>query len=192
MSSVMGTTSKDGTIDVEVYAKGETGLGIESTVFEYQVGTSSTTIPTGDWSTEIVTPSQGEYLWIKTTHTYTNGNQVSSYNLSYFSVDGGWYTPAVAANGDLSWTPSKAGMTPVETTNIKGPQGETGSLKFYFVNQLPTENIENDAFYVMNTENPTPDKRYDEYFYINNHWEKFGSDIRSFWKDDSDFSNGSI
>lgn len=40
--------------------------------------------------------------------------------------DGGYYKPSVSSSGDLSWTPSKAGMPSVNTVNIKGPQGATG------------------------------------------------------------------
>lgn len=41
--------------------------------------------------------------------------------------NGGYYTPSVADNGDLSWTPSKEGMNDVATVNIKGPQGIQGN-----------------------------------------------------------------
>lgn len=42
--------------------------------------------------------------------------------------DGGYYKPSVSSSGDLSWTPSKAGMPSVNTINIKGPQGATGPV----------------------------------------------------------------
>ena len=86
MSTVMGTTGKNNVIDVEVYAKGEPGVGIESALFEYQAGNSSTTVPTGTWSTEFITPEEGQYLWTRTTYTYTNGTTAVSYNISYFSI----------------------------------------------------------------------------------------------------------
>ena len=40
--------------------------------------------------------------------------------------DGGYYEPSVDAAGNLSWTPSKESMPPVEPVNIKGPKGDTG------------------------------------------------------------------
>lgn len=40
--------------------------------------------------------------------------------------DGGYYTPAVDAGGNLSWTPSKSGMPAVSGTNIKGAPGDPG------------------------------------------------------------------
>ena len=40
--------------------------------------------------------------------------------------DGGYYIPAVDADGILTWTPSEEGMEPVISANIKGPQGLPG------------------------------------------------------------------
>lgn len=40
--------------------------------------------------------------------------------------DGGFYTPTVAENGDLSWTASKDGMPAVATVNINGADGAAG------------------------------------------------------------------
>lgn len=40
--------------------------------------------------------------------------------------NGGYYTPSVDGSGNLTWTASKGGMTPVDGTNIKGPKGDTG------------------------------------------------------------------
>ena len=67
-----------------------------------------------------------------------------------------------------------------------------GSVKFYYVNSLPSEDIENDAFYVMDAVSPTSYKLYDEYFYINNHWEKVGEDLSAYYNKtqiDSLFNN---
>ena len=41
-------------------------------------------------------------------------------------ADGGYYTPAVDAEGNLTWTASKAEMPPVNGANIRGPQGAPG------------------------------------------------------------------
>ena len=40
--------------------------------------------------------------------------------------DGGYYTPSVNDDGDLSWTASKPDMGTVQTVNIKGPKGDKG------------------------------------------------------------------
>ena len=39
---------------------------------------------------------------------------------------GGYYTPAVDASGNLTWTASETGMPALQGTNIKGPQGDQG------------------------------------------------------------------
>lgn len=41
-------------------------------------------------------------------------------------ADGGYYSPAVDASGNLSWTASKEGMPAVTGANIRGPQGTQG------------------------------------------------------------------
>lgn len=41
--------------------------------------------------------------------------------------DGGYYTPTLAENGDLSWAASKEGMPAVATVNIKGADGAPGA-----------------------------------------------------------------
>ena len=38
--------------------------------------------------------------------------------------NGGYYTPAVTDNGDLTWTPSYDGMEPLPSVNIRGPEVE--------------------------------------------------------------------
>ena len=40
--------------------------------------------------------------------------------------DGGYYIPEVSEAGDLSWSPTKTDMEPVETVNIKGKPGDKG------------------------------------------------------------------
>lgn len=41
-------------------------------------------------------------------------------------TDGGYYTPSVDDDGNLTWTPSADNMPAVTGANIKGPQGDTG------------------------------------------------------------------
>lgn len=40
--------------------------------------------------------------------------------------DGGYYIPSVDEGGNLTWTPSKAGMPAVDSANIKGADGAPG------------------------------------------------------------------
>lgn len=41
-------------------------------------------------------------------------------------VDGGYYTPSVDADGNLTWTASAEDMPAVASANIRGPRGESG------------------------------------------------------------------
>lgn len=42
-------------------------------------------------------------------------------------TDGGYYTPSVDDEGNLTWTPSADNMPTAAGANIKGPQGDTGA-----------------------------------------------------------------
>ena len=59
----------------------------------------------------------------------------------------------------------------------QGPQGEPGvpgAVKFVIVNELPTEDIQTDAIYLVPSDDPTTQDLYLEYMYINNQWELLG------------------
>lgn len=43
--------------------------------------------------------------------------------------DGGFYMPSVSADGELTWTPSKAGMPSVASANIKGPAADMQAVE---------------------------------------------------------------
>ena len=62
---------------------------VVSTVFTYQVGTSPTDAPTGEWSPDIPTVNDGEYLWTKTTTTYSDGTTKDDYVVSGSGGAGG-------------------------------------------------------------------------------------------------------
>lgn len=180
LETVMGNAlALDNEIDVDVYARGEDGRGVSSTTITYQQGDSGTTIPTGEWSSDIPTIEQSKYLWIKTIYTYNDGTTFTSYNVSYFALDGAIYLPSVSADGVISWT-NNQGLDNPESVSIKGPQGDPGSVKFYIVSSLPTEDIENDAFYIVPTTTPTTTKLYDMYFRVDDHWEKVGDDLSTY------------
>ena len=69
-------------------AKGDSGTGILSTSITYQVSSSGTSVPTGNWSTSIPTVNSGQYLWTKTEITYTDESNSISYSVSKAGSDG--------------------------------------------------------------------------------------------------------
>ena len=88
--------------DYRVYTwvkiKGQDGKGVKSYAITYQAGTSGTTPPTGTWSSTIPTVPKGQYLWSKTTLTYTDNTTSDTYSVAYFPVNG------ATGNGISSYT----------------------------------------------------------------------------------------
>lgn len=72
----------------ETGSQGVAGVGISSSVVEYQVSTSGTSIPSGVWTTTIPTLSANQYLWTRTTFNLTNGTKTESYSVSKNGLDG--------------------------------------------------------------------------------------------------------
>lgn len=71
-----------------VSRNGTAGKGIVGSTVDYQVSTSGTAIPTGQWVTSIPTVGKGLYLWTRTKTTYTSGDPTFSYSVSYIGLDG--------------------------------------------------------------------------------------------------------
>ena len=144
--TVMGSSSDSNILDVDVYARGDDGDGIDTIIREYAIGESPTVEPSTGWSTTIVAPEQGQYLWTRFQFTYTNPAKLpdtTSYTVAYCArdgIDGGWYEPSVDDNGNLSWTAHGEMLMPsILTKNIKGPQGDMGSVKLIRAQTLPTD-----------------------------------------------------
>lgn len=67
---------------------GKDGVGISNTKVEYVGSTSGTTKPTSGWSTTIPTVAEGNYLWTKTTWTYTDGTNETGYSVAKMGETG--------------------------------------------------------------------------------------------------------
>lgn len=76
-----GTNGKDG-------QDGTDGRGITSTKIEYQVSSNGTTVPTGTWSTTIPSLSENQYMWTRTTVTYTDNTTSVSYSIGKAGSNG--------------------------------------------------------------------------------------------------------
>lgn len=110
---------------------GAQGTGIKSVTIEYQAGTSPTTKPTGTWSPNVVSTSEGQYLWTRTTTVYTDSSidPTVSYGVSYHSVNAkGIKITSNAgqvfkkAKGATSFTPSTITLTATLTGGLSGYQ----------------------------------------------------------------------
>lgn len=69
-------------------ATGATGKGVKSTAVTYQVGTSGTNAPTGNWSTTVPSASAGQYVWTRTIITYTDNTTSTSYSVGMIGATG--------------------------------------------------------------------------------------------------------
>lgn len=69
-------------------AQGQSGKGILSTTITYQVSSSGTSVPDGQWGNAIPTVPSGQYLWTKTQITYTDQSNTISYSVSKSGSDG--------------------------------------------------------------------------------------------------------
>ena len=56
----------------------------------------------------------------------------------------------------------------------QGPQGAPGSINIIPVSELPTEDIDETAIYIVPSENPDEENLHKEYVYVNGAWEPFG------------------
>lgn len=61
---------------------GKDGVGIKTTIIEYAVNTSGTVRPTSGWSTTIPNTPQGQYLWTRSTWTYTDNTTEQGYSVA--------------------------------------------------------------------------------------------------------------
>jgi hypothetical protein len=67
------------------------GAGISGIDVAYQIGSSGTDAPEGDWSEEVPAPRQGKFLWTRTEITVFDGGTsttVTGYSVSYYGTDG--------------------------------------------------------------------------------------------------------
>ena len=68
--------------------KGNDGVGIQTTDITYAISTSGTTAPSTGWTSTVPTLVKGQYLWTKTTWTYTDNSSETGYSVTYISKDG--------------------------------------------------------------------------------------------------------
>lgn len=68
----------------------------------------------------------------------------------------------------------KSGTHIVDVMNgAKGDKGDAGKIKFFVVTELPTEDIDDEAIYLLPIEGKTGDT-FEEWIYVNGQWEKLG------------------
>lgn len=73
--------AKDGNDGTDGIA-GKDGVGISNTVVEYVKSTSGTTKPTSGWSTTIPSVPAGQFLWTRTTWSYTDSTSEQGFSVA--------------------------------------------------------------------------------------------------------------
>lgn len=102
-----------------------TSITIKSTIVEYQVSSSGTTTPTGIWQTTISSTSAGQYLWARTTVTYSDGTSTVSYSISRNGSNG---TNGTNGKDGANGTNGKDGISPtVTSTTTEYVQSTSGT-----------------------------------------------------------------
>lgn len=122
------------------------GRGVKSTKVEYQASSSGTTTPSGTWSTTVPAVANGQYLWTRTTITYTSGEPTVGYSVAHMGVngakgdDGKSPTVSVSKNGAtttitvVNTDGSKMTQTVNDGTNgTPGKDGATGKTSYFHV-----------------------------------------------------------
>ena len=104
-----------------VGTQGPAGTITVTTETKYQQGTSGTTKPTGTWTTEIPTVSQGNYLWTRTIITFGDGTSQTTYSCARQGRDG---SGSVSSVNNIS--PDNNGNIALTAANI--PYGSTTVL----------------------------------------------------------------
>lgn len=119
--------AKDGN-DGDDGIAGKDGVGISATKIEYVGSTSGTVKPTTGWSTTIPTVPEGQYLWTRTTWTYTDNTSEMGYSAAKMGAKGDKGDQgATGADGKPSYTHTAYDWSPDGTDR--------------FTLQYPNENL---------------------------------------------------
>lgn len=107
-----------------------TGVEVDVTSIEYQIGNSGTVKPTGSWSADIPNVPAGKYLWTRTSVTYSDGTTTETYTVSYRSEDGKNGTDGTSVtikSQQVTYQASNSGVTiPTGTWNASVPSLNSG------------------------------------------------------------------
>lgn len=91
---------------------GKDGVGIASTKVEYVGSSSGTVKPTTGWSTTIPTVAEGNFLWTRTTWTYTDNTSEVGYSVAKMGTKGDKGDKGDPGNQGIPGEPGADGRTP--------------------------------------------------------------------------------
>ena len=117
---VDGDITINKTFSYSIAFKGQTGqngtsVTVSSTSVTYQVGTSGTNKPTGEWSATVPNVPNGQFLWTKTVVKYSDGKSTEAYSVSYKGTNvsnGSNGTSVTVSSTSVTYQTSASGTTP--------------------------------------------------------------------------------
>ena len=115
-------TESPGTISYIVCAKKSDDTGV---INEWNTKVATGTVGIGLEATEEIEEQNIDAIEQILRSIVDLENKVDSGGSGGSGEDGGYYSPSVDADGNLSWTASKADMPAVNGANITGPQGKS-------------------------------------------------------------------
>ena len=106
-----------------------TSVTVSSTSVTYQVGTSGTDKPTGEWSATVPSVANGQYLWTKTVVKYSDGKSTEAYSVSYKGTNGTNGTSVGVSSTEVTYQASANGTTaPTGTWSTSVPNVANGQF----------------------------------------------------------------
>lgn len=99
---------------------GPAGNGIKATVVEYQAGTDGVTPPSGTWTTKVPSVAANQFLWTRTTISYTSSSTPNTVSYSVGKMG------AQGPKGDKGATGPQGPQGEKGDTGLQGPKGDTG------------------------------------------------------------------
>lgn len=96
-------------------AKGDTGdaSAITNQSVTYMESSSGTVVPSGSWSPNVPSVTQGNFLWTKTELQFNDGSTVTAYSVSRYGIDG---TGAVSTVNSVS--PDSSGNVALTAADV--------------------------------------------------------------------------
>ncbi|WP_429968708.1 phage tail spike protein [Enterococcus sp. DIV0765a] len=116
-----GENGKDG-------IAGKDGVGVSDTKITYAQSTSGTSAPTSGWTIQVPTLIKGQYLWTKTTWTYTDSSTETGYTVSYNAKDGNNGTDGIAGKDGVGISSTKIEYVSSTSGTVKPTTGWTTSI----------------------------------------------------------------
>lgn len=116
-----GENGKDG-------IAGKDGVGVSDTNITYAQSTSGTSAPTSGWTIQVPALIKGQYLWTKTTWTYTDSSTETGYTVSYNAKDGNNGTDGIAGKDGVGISSTKIEYVSSTSGTVKPTTGWTTSI----------------------------------------------------------------